>query len=224
MRVERRSRALIGLLALTAAAAASARAGGSGVALVKLQAGRICLGWRPHGPGGGAILAGGYCDRAARFSGAAARRETFAGFDGAPVPAGANATVPGWTPMRMAPAAEGAVWLVSPPSWPAHGVGGGPIQSCLTLHRQADDGEGGPLTADILPCERDASDQAFDVRRIRGGGSRIISRQRLENGQLCLTRPARPGPPATFTPCSDDPAQRFVLTPAPTVGPAPLQR
>ena len=208
----------IGVTLLAACAAATgagvARGSPSTATPTKLQSGHVCLGWRPHGPRGVAILAGGRCDRPAMFLGSPARPRPVAGFEGSPIPAGASATVLGWTPVLVSPDPAGAVRIMSPTAWPALGVSGSPVGSCLTVHRQAASDETGPLVADILPCEQNADDQRFDLRPAQGGGSRIISRQALENGRVCLTRPSRPGPPATFTGCSDDTAETFFLTPA----------
>jgi hypothetical protein len=216
--------AMVGATALGAVAAAAAVTASPAPALTKFQSGEVCLGWRPHGPQGGAILAGSRCDRPAVFQGSPQRPRPVTGFEGAPVPPGATTTVPGWTPMRVSADAAGAVRLLSPPDWPALGAAASSVGSCLTLHRQTGGGAAGALTADILPCEPGADDQLFDLRPGKGRGSRIVSRQGLESGPVCLTRPVRPGPPATFTRCSDDPAQAFVLKPAPSLTAAPNHR
>ena len=110
---------------------------------------------------------------------------------------------------------HGPVQVFSPSAWPASGTSGSPLGSCLTVHRQAGREDAGALTADILPCDPEALDQSFEVRRAPSGGFTFASRQPLENGEVCLTAPRRPGPPASFVPCRTDPAQVFTLGPAP---------
>ena len=195
---------------------------GPGVAmdLVRLESGPVCLGWRPFGTHGAAFLAGGLCDRPAQFVGSPQRLKPVSGFDGAPVPATARTWVEGWTPLALgAPEhsskKRGPVQVFSPSAWPASGTSGSPLGSCLTVHRQAGREDAGALTADILPCDPEALDQSFEVRRAPSGGFTFASRQPLENGEVCLTAPRRPGPPASFVPCRTDPAQVFTLGPAP---------